>query len=135
VKHLTYRYDDGATIYHGGHPNPGVTFIGTEGTVHTDRWFCRTDPPGINKTTIGPREIHLYESDNHHDNFVESIRTRKRPIAHIDQLSRSISLCHLGNIAYWLKRPLKWDPAAEQFVNDEAANRWLTRPHRAPWNI
>jgi hypothetical protein len=135
VKHLTYRYEDGSTIYHLGHPNPGVTFIGTEGTVHTDRWFCRTEPAGINKTVIGPDEIHLYESDNHHDNFVESIRTRKDPIAHIDQISRSITLCHLGNIAYWLNRPLKWDPVNERFVDDEAANRWLSRPARAPWTI
>jgi predicted dehydrogenase len=135
IKQLTYRYDDGSTIHHGGHPNPGVTFIGTEGVVHTDRWFCRTEPAGINKTTIGPDETHLYVSDNHHDNFVECIRTRKDPIAHIDQLSRSISLCHLGNIAYWLNRPLKWDPAKERFVNDEAADRWLSRAQRAPWTI
>ena len=135
VKHLTYRYEDGSTIMHLGHPNPGVTFVGTEGTVHTDRWFCRTEPVGINKTVIGPHEIHLYDSDNHHDNFVESIRTRKAPIAHIDQLSRSITLCHLGNIAYWLNRPLSWDAANERFVNDEAANRWLSRAARPPWTI
>ena len=42
---------------------------------------------------------------------------------------------HLANIGYWLKRPLKWDPAKEEFVDDAEANRWLDRPKRAPWRV
>ncbi len=45
------------------------------------------------------------------------------------------TVCHIGNIAYWLKRSLKWDPAAEQFVNDPEANRLLERPMREPWRL
>jgi hypothetical protein len=48
---------------------------------------------------------------------------------------RSVTVCHLGNIAYWLNRPLKWDPAKEQFVGDDEANRWLDRPKREPWTL
>jgi hypothetical protein len=48
---------------------------------------------------------------------------------------RSVSICHLGNIAYWLKRPLRWDPAGEEFVGDTEANRWLDRPMRTPWRL
>jgi predicted dehydrogenase len=135
VKLLTYRYADGPVIHHGGHPNSGVTFIGTEGEINTDRWYYRPKPERLTKEIIGPHEQHLYVSENHHDNFVECIRTRRAPVAHIDAISRSISLCHLGNLAYWLNRPLKWDPQAERFVDDDAANRWLDRPKRAPWNI
>ncbi|HUS93109.1 MAG TPA: hypothetical protein VM695_14720 [Phycisphaerae bacterium] len=48
---------------------------------------------------------------------------------------RTASHCHIGNIAYWLKRPLKWDPAKEEFLGDEEANRWLSRPMREPWRL
>ncbi|NQV34035.1 MAG: gfo/Idh/MocA family oxidoreductase, partial [Phycisphaeraceae bacterium] len=48
---------------------------------------------------------------------------------------RSISVCHLGNIAYQLKRPLKWNPEQETFVNDPEANRLLWRDMRAPFAI
>ena len=41
----------------------------------------------------------------------------------------------LGNIAYWVKRPLRWDPVQEQFAGDPAANRFLDRPRRDPWTL
>jgi len=66
---------------------------------------------------------------------VECIRTRRRPICDVAIGCRSVTVCHLGNLAYWLKRPLKWDPVQEQFVGDSQANRWLDRPKRAPWAI
>ena len=44
-------------------------------------------------------------------------------------------VCHLGNIAMLLKRKLRWDPAKEQFVGDDEANRMLDRPMRAPWQL
>jgi hypothetical protein len=48
---------------------------------------------------------------------------------------RSVSLCHLGNIATLLGRKLKWNPEKEQFINDTTANRMLMRSMRAPWRI
>jgi predicted dehydrogenase len=132
---LTYRFASGALLHHGGHALSGVTFIGADGMVNTDRWYCRTEPARINREAIPAGGVRLYESSNHHDNFLECVRTRSRPAADVNAISRSITLCHLGNIAYWLKRPLKWDPATERFVNDEVANRWLDRAKRAPWGI
>jgi hypothetical protein len=48
---------------------------------------------------------------------------------------RSASICHLANIGYWLRRTLKWDPAQEKFVGDEAANKLLSREPRAMWKV
>ncbi len=48
---------------------------------------------------------------------------------------RSATVCHLGNIAMTLGRKLKWDPAKEEFVGDEAANKMVSRPMRAPWSL
>jgi hypothetical protein len=44
-------------------------------------------------------------------------------------------LAHLGNIAYQLKRSLKWDAAAQQFVGDDEANRMVDRGRREPWQL
>jgi len=41
------------------------------------------------------------------------MRTRQKPICDVEIGARSVSVCHLGNIAYWLKRPLKWHPVEE----------------------
>jgi hypothetical protein len=48
---------------------------------------------------------------------------------------RSVSVCHIGNIAMLLGRKLQWDPAKEEFVNDDEANSMLNRPMRAPWHL
>ena len=48
--------------------------------------------------------------------------------------ARSVSVCHIGNIAWWLDKPLKWDPVKERF-NDDEANKWLDRKRRDPWQL
>jgi hypothetical protein len=49
--------------------------------------------------------------------------------------ARSVTVCHLGNLAYWNHRPLHWDPQHWQFVGDAEANQWLDREHRDPWKL
>ena len=112
-----------------------IAFVGTHGVVNTSRWYCRSQPEHISRQKIGPNDVRLYVSNNHHDNFIRCIRTRRRPVADIAIIARSITLCHLGNLAYWLRRPLRWDPAREQFVNDPLADRWLGREKRQPWRL
>ncbi|MBT7299192.1 MAG: gfo/Idh/MocA family oxidoreductase, partial [Victivallales bacterium] len=66
---------------------------------------------------------------------LDSIRTRRQCICPAEIGCSSITVCHLGNIAYWLKRPLQWDPKKSRFVNDPAADRLLGRAMRAPWTL
>jgi predicted dehydrogenase len=134
---LTYRYVNGTMMTREAisQPTPGVRFEGTRGMVEVTREALITEPESLRRQKIGPREVHLYESREHPDNFLECARTRKRPASDADVGYRSITVCHLGNIAYWLKRPLRWDPAAEQFVNDPEADRTLWREMRSPWQI
>jgi hypothetical protein len=42
---------------------------------------------------------------------------------------------HLANIAIRLGRKLRYDPAKQQFINDEEANRFVNIPMRAPWHL
>ncbi len=113
----------------------GTRFIGTDGMVYVDRGKLQTTPEALAKDTIGPDEIHLYESNNHIRNFIECVKTRKQPICNAEVGHRSSTLCHLGNIAMLLKRRLQWDPVKEEFVGDRVANGMVARAMRSPWRI
>jgi predicted dehydrogenase len=124
------RYANGAHMIitsQGG----GVRFVGEKGQVT----LGGSEPNSIWESTIGPEETHLYESDNHYKNFVDCVISRRRAAAPVDVAHRSISPAHLGNIAMKLGRKLKWDPAKEEFIDDERANALRSRPYRAPWRL
>jgi len=112
-----------------------VRFEGAEGWVHVDWNSFRTHPESLMDTVIGPDEIHLYESRDHKRNFLDCIKSGRDPIAPVEVGHRSASVCHLANIAMRLKRKLHWDPDEERFINDEQANRLLSKPVRAPWHL
>jgi predicted dehydrogenase len=136
-KVLTYKYANGTIMTRGpiSRNVPGVLFTGTKGMIEVSRDHLIAKPENLLRQQIGRDEIHLYESINHPDNFLECIKTRKRPASDAEVGCRSITVCHLGNIAYWLKRPLRWNPEKEQFINDPEADKMRARPLRAPWRL
>jgi hypothetical protein len=138
-------------IVSGDFPN-GIKFIGTKGWIFVSRGnekVTGSDPvaklqdttalaasdPKIITSVIGPTEIHLPESKEHHLNWLESVKSRKEPIAPVEVAHRSCSACLLHHIAMKTKRKLYWDPARERFKNDDEANAMLSRPQRAPYTI
>jgi len=68
-------------------------------------------------------------------NFFDCVKTRETPISDVVSQHRSVSVCHLANISMRLGRKLKWDPLQEQFLADEEANQWLSRPQRKGYEI
>ena len=68
-------------------------------------------------------------------NFVASVRDRQEPIADVFTHHRSVSSCHLCNIAMLLRRKLRWDPDREDFVSDQQASALVSRPQREPFTI
>lgn len=90
---------------------------------------CRAGSTG---STSGQRFVALQK---HQRNWLEAIRTRRRPSCDLAVGCRSTVVAHLGCIARWTGRALKWDPAAEQFLGDEEANRMLGRAMRPPWHV
>jgi len=110
-------------------------FEGTEGWVDVSRGGLKTEPESLKEETIGPDEIHLYESRDHKQNFLDCVGTRKQPICNAEVGHRSSSLCHLGNIAMLLGRKLRWDPQRERFIGDSVANHMRQRPLRSPWRL
>jgi len=129
-------------------PN-GIKFEGTEGWIFVTRGNYRatsTDPvpagevkpldasdPKIIQSVIGPNEIHLYESADHHGNWLDCVQTRKTPIAPVEVAHRSCSACLLHHMTMKLGRKIYWDPEKEQFKNDDEANKLLSRTQRNPY--
>lgn len=130
-------------------PN-GIKFVGTEGWIFVTRGAYKASPnepavpnqkaltasnPKIIESVIGPNEINLYKSEEHHGDWLNSMITRKQPIAPVEVGHRSCSTCLIHHIAMRLPRTLKWDYMNERFINDDEANSLLNRPHRFPYLI
>ena len=68
-------------------------------------------------------------------NWIKRIEDRGKPICDAEIGHRTAALCHLTNIGYQLGRPLEWDPAKEQFVDDAEANQKLSYEYRGDWKL
>lgn len=114
----------------------GTTWYGDLGWIHTDRGNILTaSDPKILEEVIGENEIHLYKSENHWQNFVDSVRTGNQPIAPIEPAYRSISVGLLGEIAMTTGETIRWDPVKEEIIGNPRASRLLSRPYRKPWEL
>ena len=124
---LTYVFANGIRIYHGGGGGDSLAFRGTEGELPARGHEAKERPlPDI--------QIPNYKGQGGiFGDFLHCVRTRERPFRDIELGHRTATTAHLGNIAYWLKRPLKWDPVKEEILGDLQAARWLDRPMREPW--
>ncbi len=132
-------------------PN-GIKFEGTKGWLFVSRGdaaVTASDPiakqnaakaldasdPKLLTSVIGPNETNLPVSKEHHGNWLESIVSRKEPIAPVEIGHRSCSACLLHHAAMKLNRKLNWNPDTEKFVNDPEADKLLSRPQRKAYAI
>jgi predicted dehydrogenase len=130
---VKFIYANGVEMIHGG-PS-GCVFTGDRGKLHIDRGVLTSEPESIVKEPLGKDEVHLYQSPGHHRDWLDCIRSRKRPVADVEVGARSVTVVHLGNLAYWHHQRLRWDPKEWKFVGNEEANRWLDRDRRDPWRL
>jgi len=130
-KHLTFIYANGFRMYHGG---GDITYVGTDGQASRRGGSRRRGAPAPAASTSVPMMTYKGSGGIQGD-FLHCVRTRQRPFRDVEYGHRAATVCHLGNIAYWLKRPLKFDPDKEAIVGDDEADRWLDRPRRAPWRL
>lgn len=129
---LRYLYANGVEMIHDT-SRGGVLFIGENGKIFVDRGKFEATPEALGQEPLDDKAIRLYASSNHQQDFLTCMRNRKKPICDVEIGARSVTVCHLGNLAYWNHRRLKWDPAKEQFVGDAEANTWLDRAKRGSW--
>jgi predicted dehydrogenase len=115
-KFLTYRYPNGLLLHHN-HPGMGnMAVVGTPGEKRA------------------PKPVPAYKGQGGIDgDFIYCCKTREKPFRDIELATHTMTVCHLGLIAYDLKRSLKWDTVKQEFPGDEEANRFLDRARREPW--
>ena len=114
----------------------GTCWYGDKGWLHVTRdQPLHTDRPSILDEVIGPNEIHLYQSNNHHRNFLDCIKTRRETVTPAEIAHRSLTPALLGEIAMQTGRKLRWDPDKEVIIGDEEASKMLSRPMRSPWHL
>lgn len=130
---VRYLYDNGVEMVPG--PGGGVNFVGTDGEITVNRGTLESKPESILKEPLVENDVRLYKSPGHHRDWIDCMRSRKRPICDVEIGARSVTVCHLGNLAYWNHRRLKWDPKEWKFVGDEEANTWLDRERREGWEL
>ncbi len=123
----------------------GAAFHGNDGVLVLDRngWEVVPETTAVaaprNYKMIGvPRQVQRRGPSGlelHVQNFLDCLRTRKRPVADVEVGHESSSVSHLGNIAYRTGRIVKWDPGREQVIGDAEASRLVSREYRAPWKL
>jgi len=135
-KYQTHYYANGIAVLRD-HPDRNghmIRFIGDEGEVLVSRGGrIDTKPVELAKKTLRPSDTHLYESNHHESNWLDCIRTGKKPICDAEIGHRTATICHLNGIAERLGRPIHWDPVEEKILDDAQAARWFDRPRRAPY--
>jgi hypothetical protein len=83
----------------------------------------------------GQDSVKVFRSPGHSENFEDCIRSREKPIMHMEAAHRVSSLCILGNLSFQMRRKLEWDAINERVKDDDEANRMLSRPGRGPWHL
>jgi len=135
----------------------GVDFRGTDGRVRVNRgrfvferegrtiasYRGRQDEDTNLKEQVARAEeeylqdarVKLYRSRNHVADFLECVKSRKRPVTHEEIGGRSAICCHLMNLAYRHHQELDWDPRQFTFTAGTGDPAWLTRNYREPWKV
>lgn len=132
VRGLRMRYADGVEVVHEDFGRGrAVRFIGSEGTLDVSREFLEADLTGL-LPPLGELVGGAFGEDqgNHYEDWLAAIRSRGPTISPVEVGHRSATVCNVANIAYWLARPLTWDPVTETFPGDGEANAYLRRPRR-----
>jgi predicted dehydrogenase len=145
------RFQNGVRMTISDEGRNGILFEGTEGRLFVNRGAITGKPvEDLAGRPFAREQFRLYDFDNltrpersgkldaivnHMGNFFDCVTARRQPLSDIESQHRSISTCHLANIAIKLGRTLQWDPETEQFPNDPDANQLLQRPQRTGFEV
>jgi predicted dehydrogenase len=143
VQEVTYQFGKIVVTWTASEIAAGKGFTldiyGTKGMLSLTRGGFQVTPETFGKEKTPAMEPLQAKGGDlnvaHARNFLDCVRSRKRPNADVEEGHRSATMCHLGNISMRLGRSLKWDAAKEQVIGDPEANRWLERPYRGPWKL
>ena len=138
-------YADGVEVIHKD--GNGIWFHGTDGKIHVNRgkfefWkgpeqkaSDAHECEAISKEYLADAKVHLYKSGDHKADWLECIRSRKRPICDVEVGEHTVNVCQLVNLAYYHGQRMKWDPKNRNFMGGSGKSEWLDVPHREPWKV
>ena len=125
-----------------------VEYRGTQGTcyVYDNRYVIKPEKPGQfqAKEPRAKEEVYQLEGDAqqnadatalHAQNFIDCMRSRKRPNTDVEEAHYSTTMSHLANISLKTRLRIEWDAEKERITNSEDANELLAAPYRAPWEL
>jgi predicted dehydrogenase len=148
------KYNDGVEVTHIS--ENGVTFHGKDGFIFVNRGrfvmklgdrqvadFSKNEstPPlkeqldAVEKEFLSNAKVKLTRVTGHKDNFIEYLRSRQKPIADVAIGARTVTTCHLVNIAYRYGQKVQWNPEKLEFAGGTGKPEWLTREYRAQWKV
>ncbi|HTM54771.1 MAG TPA: Gfo/Idh/MocA family oxidoreductase [Pirellulales bacterium] len=133
------KYADGAELIIRHDTENGITFEGDKGSFFVARSMLTG--PAVDELKEHPlpegaiEKLYGGKPTSHMANFFQSVKSRKQPISDVFSHHRSITTCHLANIAIRLGRKINWDPVAEQVVGDSEAQSWQSRAQRKGYEI
>ena len=139
---ISFQYSNGVLVELKLKKGPmgGAIFIGDKGQIEIDRNRFKATPAELVKDPPEAQKAEIWEGPGwqakyHIGNWLECIRTRRRPVADVEVGHRSVTVCHLGNIVRQMGRKLGWDPQREVFVSDDEANTYIERPRRKGYEL
>ncbi|MEL7338746.1 MAG: gfo/Idh/MocA family oxidoreductase, partial [Planctomycetota bacterium] len=143
---VTYQYANGVTMTVSDTGRNGIMFTGDAGRIFVNRGVLQGKPvEALATDPLRRGDWQIYDFDNldrpqrmgkldaivnHMGNFFDCVMARRTPVSDIESQHRSVTTCHLGNIAMRLGRTLNWDPAKETFVDDAEAKQHCRREQR-----
>jgi predicted dehydrogenase len=139
AKYLTYVYDNGLEMLNEPYDERktlGLKFWGEDGWIEVSRGKIAASDKSLLPSDQGEKDAGLYErSAGHVEDFINSVRSRRDPIAPVEVGQRTVTCCILGNIAYELNRPVRWSPDAQYFVNDPEAEKYFHREYHNGYKL
>jgi predicted dehydrogenase len=151
----TLVYAGGITVKHAD--GFGVQFFGTDGEMRVNRGkfvlivggktiasykdkkdtetSCKAEVQKAEREFLKEAKVRLYKSENHIADFLECVKSRKKPNTSEQVGARSAICCHLLNQSYYHHARLKWDPARFAFTGGAGDPKWLTRDYRGEWKV
>ncbi|HEX3657956.1 MAG TPA: Gfo/Idh/MocA family oxidoreductase [Pirellulales bacterium] len=138
---FTYGRHGNVPLIFTSDPSPrggNLEIYGTDGWLSVSRRRILAEHPEVLTADPLPHDYQARLTDSyvrHYANWLDCIQSRERPVCDVEIGHRSATICHLAGIALRLRRPLNWDPTAEEFIDDAPANRLLNRPMRGPWHL
>lgn len=153
-KGVKLKYTGGIEVSHIS--ENGVTFHGDKGMIFVNRGrfilkvgdrevanFSTNEskPPlkeqvaAAEKEFLSDAKVKLIATTGHKDNFMECVKSRQRPIADVEIGARTVTTCHLVNLAYRHGQKIQWDPAKLAFAGGTGKAEWLTRDYRGDWKV